>query len=116
MGKKKTNKTPEIPKAQLDLPVSMTPDGAWVTLKEAVEQKAAALSFGQMSLDQQAKLVAERIERQPEFELSMIGPGVVDKQRAIQEVRANTAVGRTLIEIEQRMISRMLKRASEGGS
>ena len=117
MGKKKSaKKAPTVPREQWELPVSMGADGHWVTLKEAVKEKAAALSFGQLSPDQQAELVAQRIERQPKFELAMVGVGLVDRDHAVQEVRAQTPTGRTLVEIEQRMISRMVKRASEGVS
>jgi hypothetical protein len=116
MAKKKSAKnTLKVPAEQWDLPVSLSPDGHWVTLKEAAENKTAALSFSQLSMEQQSELVAKRIESQPEFELAMVGPGNVGKERAIQEVRAQSSVGRTLIEIEQRMIARMLNRA-EGES
>jgi hypothetical protein len=112
---KKTAKTKElpVPRDQWELPVSLNAQGELVSLKEFAEAKTAALSFGQLSPAQQSELVAARIERQPEFELAMVGPGLVDKERAIQEVRARTPVGRTLIEIEQRMIARMLKRAAQ---
>ena len=106
-------RTLAVPKEQWGLPVSVTPDGCVVTLKAFVQAKMPALSFSQLSPSQQSELVAARIERQSEFELAMVGAGIVDKQRAIQEVRARTPVGQTLIEIEQRMISRMVKRASQ---
>ena len=109
MDKRKTVK--KIPPKQWELPVSMGTDGHWVTLKEAIEEKVAMLSFGQLSLGQQAELVAKRIESQPEFELAMAG--LVNKEHAIQEVRAQSSVGRTLIEIEQRMIYRILEQASK---
>jgi hypothetical protein len=117
MGKKQpAKKALPVPAEQWDLPVSLGADGHWLTLKQAVETKAAGLSFGQLSMEQQADLVAQRIENQPKFEMAMVGPGIVGKERAIQEVRAQSSVGRTLMEIEQRMISRMLKRASGGES
>ena len=118
MSKRKTiqNRLPEVPTEQWELPVGITEDGHWITLKEASAEQAAALSFGHLSLDQQAELVAKRIEFQPEFELAMIGPGIVNKESAIQEVRSRSPIGRTLIEIEQRMIRRMVQRAGEVGS
>lgn len=116
MGKKKTKKQLKVPGEQWDLPVSLAPDGHWVSLKEAVENKTAAMSFSQLPAEKQADLVAKRIESQPEFEMAMVGAGKVGKEQAIQEVRAQSPVGRTLIEIEQRMISRMLNRALGGES
>ena len=115
---KSTSKTAKerkltVPDEQWGLPISMDAQGRPVSMRDAYAGKAAVLSFAQLSLDQQADLVATRIEQQPNFELSMVGAGVVSKERAIAEVRAQTPVGRTLIEIEQRMISRMAERAEE---
>ena len=104
---------PPIPQEQWSLPVSVGPDGHLVTLKQMASERTAALSFGQLSPNQQSELVAARIEKQPKFELAMIGAGVVSKERAVQEVRARSPVGRTLIEIEQLMISHMIERATQ---
>ena len=105
----------KVPAAQWALPVSMDAEGHLVSMRDATAAETAVLSFGQLSPAQQAELVAARIEQQPEFELSMVGAGVVSKERAIAEVRAQTPVGRTLIEIEQRMMARMMKRAEGEG-
>ena len=118
MNTKKKAKSPTrtltVPREQWDLPVAVHSDGTLVSLKDFTRTKAPALSFSQLSQDQQSELVAARIDQQAKFEVAMIGAGIVDKQRAIQEVRARTPVGRTLIEIEQRMINRMLNRAKQG--
>ena len=107
------NKVSTVPEEQWNLPVSTTPDGQQISLREFIQAETTMPSFGQLSLDQQAELVAERIASQPQFEVAMVGPGLVNKARAVQEVRTQTHVGRTLIEIEQRMIARMIKRARE---
>ena len=114
-SKKAKKRKAGIPAEQWALPVSMDAEGQLVSLRDACAGKAAVLSFAQLSLDQQADLVAVRIEKQPKFELSMIGVGIVSKERAIAEVRARSPVGRTLIEIEQRMMARMMKQAGEEG-
>lgn len=103
----------KVPAEQWALPVSMDVQGHLVSMRDTCAGKTAVLSLEQLSLDQQTELVAERIERQPKFELSMIGAGVMSKERAIAEVRAQTPVGRTLIEIELRMMARMMKRARQ---
>ncbi len=103
----------KVPTEQWALPVSMDTEGHFVSMRDTCAGKTAVLSFAQLSLNQQTELVARRIEQQPKFELSMIGAGVVSKERAIAEVRAQTPVGRTLIEIEQRMMARMMKRAKQ---
>lgn len=101
----------KVPTEQWELPVSLDAKGRLIAMWEICVGKVIALPFGQLSSNQQAELVAARIEQQPKFELSMIGVGVVSKEGAIAEVRAQSPVGRTLIEIEQRMIERMMARA-----
>jgi hypothetical protein len=113
--KKPPSKRLSVAVEQWKLPVACDAGGAFVTLEEAAKTKVAALAFTELSPDLQAELVAKRIDMQPKFDVAMVGLGFVDKQRAVQEVRARTPAGKTLIEIEQRMIARMIDRASEGG-
>lgn len=57
--------------------------------------------------------VAERIRQSPDFDVGILGQGIVDKKHAIDEVKKRTSIGRTLIDIEQRMIRILIKRALE---
>ncbi|MDE0687539.1 MAG: hypothetical protein OXI61_05170 [Candidatus Poribacteria bacterium] len=91
-------------------PVAMAPDGQWLSLREVVEEEPARFSFIQLTLDQQSELVAERIRQRPKFDVGILGLGVLSKKRAINEVQARTRIGRTLIEVEQRMIARLIKK------
>ena len=95
-------------------PVAMAPDGQWLSLREVIEEEPARFSFIQLTPDQQSELVAERIRQRPKFDVGILGLGVLSKKRAINEVQARTRVGLTLIEVEQRMIARLIKRAIEG--
>lgn len=102
-----------VPKKQWNMPVSMSESGKLLSLKEVNSQQTSALSFGQLSGEQRADLVATRIESQPKFQLFVVGFGLISKERAITEVQAQSRVGRTLIEIEQRMMAKMMERAQE---
>ena len=93
--------------------VAMAPNGQWLSLQEVVEEEPARFSFIQLTPEQQAELVAERIRQRPKYDIGILGLGVLDKKRAINEVRALTPIGCTLIEVEQRMIERLIKRAYE---
>lgn len=95
-------------------PVAMAPDGQWISLREVIDEEPARLSFVQLSLEQQSELVAERIKQRPVFDVAILGLGPLSRKRAINEVRARTSVGSTLIDIEQRMIKRLIERAREG--
>lgn len=95
-------------------PVAMAPDGQWLSLREVVDEEPAQFSFIQLTPEQQSELVAERIRQRPKYDVGILGLGVFSKKRAINEVRARTRIGCTLIEVEQRMIALLIKRAREG--
>jgi hypothetical protein len=105
-------KKANIPAEQMDLPVSFDAAGNPVTLREVVQQKAQMLSLAALTPEKKAELTCQRIEAQPTFELAMLGAGVVTKERAIEEVKAHTDVGRVLMEIEQRVINSLLAAAT----
>ena len=101
-----------IPAEQWDFPAGYTADGKRLAnLREVVDPEVATMSLAQLSPEQRAELVAERIARQPKFRLAMIGAGVVDKDRAISEVKAQTEIGRALMEIEQNVIHLLVEAA-----
>jgi hypothetical protein len=105
-------KSPRVPPKQLKMPASFSSDGErMVNLEEVMDDNVATLNLPQLSRAQQAELVAKRIELQPEFNVTMVGAGKIDKNRAIAEVRADSEIGRTLIEIEQRYISNLVESA-----
>lgn len=104
----------KIPQEQWALPAGFTADGTRLaTLKELADPAVPTMSLAQMSPTQRAELVSKRIEMQPKFDLAMVGAGVVDKQRAISEVKAQTDIGRVLMEIEQNAINFLLDAASK---
>ena len=94
-------------------PVAMALNGQWLSLREVVENEPARFSFVQLTPEQQSELVAERIRQRTEYDMGILGLGVLDKKRAINEVRDRTPIGCTLIEVEQRMIERLIERAGE---
>jgi len=110
---KETKKKTAIPQKQWKMPVSFSADGAkMATLQEHVDPKVPTLSLAEMTPSQRAEIVAKRIEEQPKFEIAMLGGGTIDKQRAIAEVKAQSKIGRALIEIEQRLINNLIDRAT----
>jgi hypothetical protein len=101
-----------IPKEQWDLPVAFSPDGGkLVSLKEVTRESEPSLSLAQLSGDQRAQLVKARIEAQPKYEIAMLGAGLIDKKRAVNEVENQTKIGRSLVEIEQILINNLLEEA-----
>ncbi|MDE0427740.1 MAG: hypothetical protein OXN25_23025 [Candidatus Poribacteria bacterium] len=108
------NSIPTIPEDHWSRPVALAPDGQWLSLRKVVEEEPARFSFIQLTSEQQSELVAERIRQRPKFDIGILGLGVLSKKRAINEVQARMRIGRTLIEVEQRMIARLIERAREG--
>ena len=76
-------------------------------------QRVPTKHLSELTLEQRAELVAERLALQPSLELAMVGAGMIDKQRAITEVKGKTKVGKLLIEIEHQMIRNLLEQAQK---
>ena len=99
----------KIPPEQFDLPVSFDPAGEMVTLREIIEGgKGPVRSLAALSPEKRSELTIKRLEMQPDLELAMVGAGLIDRDRAIREVKAQTEVGRALSEIEQIVIQDLL--------
>jgi hypothetical protein len=110
-GKRSGEARSEITREQWDMPVSFDPEGKPVSLRAYVEGGHHALSFSALSDEQRTELAAKRIEMQPDYEMGSIGAGIVNKQRAIEEVRSNTKLGRRLAQIETRVITHLIDEA-----
>ena len=108
-----TNNKPIPREDHWSRPVAMALNGQWISLREVVENQPARFSLVQLTPEQQSELVAERIQQRTEYDMGILGLGVLDKKRAINEVRARTPIGCTLIEVEQRLIERLIERAGK---
>ena len=95
-------------------PVAMPPNGQQISLREVIEEEPTQVPFNCLSLEKQSELVAERIRQSLDFDVGILGQGIVDKKHAINEVQKRTSIGRALIDVEQRMIRILIKRAFEG--
>lgn len=119
-GRRKVSKTAPsskpvpVPENQLNLPAGFSADRSrMVTLREVLDPKQpTTLSLAELSPEELSEIVVKRIEAQPKFELSMVGVGRLDKERAIAEIRAHTKAGRILTEIEQRVLNDLIARGT----
>ena len=92
------------------MPAGFDEAGKMVSLRQA----SALTQCGMLAAtdeDKKRQLVVARISRQPKFKLGMVGVGLLDKKRAIGEVQMGTAAGKTLVEIEQRVVQHFLDAA-----
>jgi hypothetical protein len=82
------------------------------TLEEVRDPDVPTRTIGELSFKELVKLVSSRIEGDENFiALHMLGvDGVVDKARALKEVRAGSHIGLHLIEIEKEYLSLQLRR------
>jgi hypothetical protein len=112
LRKKKAEKAGAIQDRQWELPASYCAGGkGWATLREVVDPDVPTMTFSELSPKQRAELVAKRIAQQPKFQIAMLGAGLLDQKRAMAEVKAQTAIGRALMEIEQRVINHQVTKA-----
>lgn len=80
------------------------------TLREVLDPSVPTKSLPELTEDQRVNLVLARLRNEPEtFRIGMIGPGVIDKTRAIAEVEARSRIGRTIIEVEQNLLLRLTR-------
>jgi len=103
-----------LPEKQWAMPAGFHSDDSDVaTLRDVVDPIVPTKQLSDLTLEQRAELVVKRLELQPSIELAMVGAGMVDKTRAIAEVKARTKVGRLLIEIEHQMIRNLVEQAQK---
>ncbi|MFN2499835.1 MAG: hypothetical protein ABR557_12180 [Pyrinomonadaceae bacterium] len=110
--KRKTEKSGAIQERQWKLPASFCADGkGWASLREVMDPDVPTMTYSELSPDQRSALVAKRIAQQPKFQIAMLGAGLLDQKRAMAEVKAQTSIGRALMEIEQRVINHQVAKA-----
>ena len=83
-----------------------------VTLREIVSgADSDTKPLEDLNDQERVALTAERINGQRKFKIGLVGIGVLDKKRAIEEVRKQSSAGKTLVNIEQRVIRMVLEQA-----
>jgi hypothetical protein len=100
---------------QWKMPVSFDRTGKLVSLHDYLEGDRNALAFSSLTDDQRVELAATRIQMQPDYGVASIGAGVVTKDRAVEEVRAKTKLGRRLAQIEARVVTHLIDQAKKKG-
>jgi hypothetical protein len=109
----RANVATPVPADQLDLPVSIDSAGRYVTLRELMQPgHVTVAAMSSLSPERRADLTAQRVAAQPKYQLAMVGGGMIDKDRAIEEIKSQSEIGRLLIEIEQRVINHLMSTVS----
>lgn len=92
---------------ELKKPAGYIFDGSrMATLGELVDPNIPTTNLVELTEDQVINLIIKRLEMEPnDFKIAMIGIGIVDKTRAIAEVKSRTKIGRNIVEIERHLIS-----------
>ena len=103
-----TEKPTNIPQDHWELPISIKANGKFATLADYGSKPNAVSTLESLSGEQIKELIVERIKRQPSYPTRlMLGFGEVNREKAIQEVIANSSAGKFIIESEQRVIKMM---------
>lgn len=101
-GRRKST-VPRLPRRQLALPAGYRADGSVATLRDVLAPAIPTIDGADLTDDDRAELTLMRIHAQPD--LRLVGPGyVIDKNRAIEEVRRGTPLGSILVNVEHRAI------------
>lgn len=113
-SKMRRRRTDTLLEKQRKIPAGFHSDGSKpATLRDVLDPDVPTMQLTDLTLEQRAKLVAKRLELQPSIELAMVGAGMIDKTRAIKEVKRKTKVGKLLIEIEHQMIANLIEQAKK---
>ena len=116
-SRKRAPRKSGLPEKQWEMPAGFHADGSTVaTLRDVLDPDKPTMQLSDLPFHKRAELVAERLNRQPGFELAMVGAGMIDKARAITEVKNHTKVGRLLVEIEHQMIRNLMEQAQKKSS
>jgi len=106
----------KLKKVQWELPAGYLSHGKkMATLKEVADPETPTMNLSQLSDKQRLDLVAKRIALQPDFKIAMLGAGLIDKKRAIEEVKSGSPIGRNLAEIEMRVLNHVIETAQKKG-
>ena len=80
------------------------------TLEEVLDPTVPTMNLPEITEQKRIDLVLARLRKEPKgFRIAMIGPGVIDKARAIAEVEAGSRIGRLIMEIEQNLLLHLTK-------
>jgi hypothetical protein len=97
-----------IPEKQWSLPAGfLAGSGRTAALKRVVDPNYRTTDVHELDDAQRCALTLKRIARQRTFEFMTLDGQTVTKRRALGEVRKQTPLGRTLIDIEHRTIALM---------
>jgi hypothetical protein len=110
----RASKSP-IKDSQLILPAGYHIDGKKVAnLHEVLDPYVPTMALAELLEEQRVALVTSRLELQPDnYRIAMIGPGIINKARAIAEVRAGSRIGRLIMEIEQYHLLRLYSQSEK---
>src|SRR4051794_31944901 len=103
-----------VPEDQRDLPVGFAPSGRLVSLRDLArgdEDAQGVPDPADLPRKRLEELTIERLKMQPNFQVVVLGKGTVDQERAIDEVRRQTPLGKTLVDIERYFIQYIVSTA-----
>ena len=101
-----------IPVEQWELPAGFKEDGSFASLAEVVADPIPTWTLEDSAPDDKKNLILKRLKLQNDYPPKyVLGIGLVDRDRAISEVDADTPAGIAIQESEQRVIQTMREEA-----
>jgi hypothetical protein len=105
-GRTKTRKrkVPRVPRRQLALPSGYHTEGGDVaSFRDVLSPQVPTVDGDSLTDEQRKKLALLRIAAQPDLQLVTAGV-VLNKERALREIRKGTPLGRILVNVEHQTI------------
>jgi hypothetical protein len=85
-----------------------------VTLREIIDPHTPTKNLPELSLPELYDLAASRLNLlSDDFQVAIMGFGLIDKHRALAEVRARTELGKHLAILQMKMLQQLIRQAQE---
>ncbi len=90
-------------------PIAIKPDGNFVMAYDIISHPGLARrSLRRLDMKLQVKLTVERNRIEPRYKLGIIGKGVMTRREVIEQIRARTPFGRTVIAAEMNYCNELM--------
>jgi hypothetical protein len=94
-----------VKRPQAVLPAGFHRGGArFATLTEVVSPAVSTRQGEELTEDEKIRLTLKRVAAQDRIALASLGVGAIGKGRALAEIRAQTRLGRALVDIEVKTV------------
>lgn len=105
---------PNIPASELDAPAGYSAlEVRRATLREVIDPKIPTKNLAELTPHEFKDLAIARLTLLPDnFQIAVMGHGLINRYRAIAEVQANTSLGRHIAMLQHEILAQLIRAAA----